>query len=117
MVENSGDSEEGGLEGGRGWAQARLIRNSPPLGFSLQSSGPLSAALSLSVLLQTGFVQAAGHMATGLSRFPAFHLVTREERSVPLSTSASKILGKGSDELRWGHALTPGSEKGREGNG
>lgn len=84
--------------------------------FSLHSPELLSTIWSRSLLLQISFVQAAGHMATGLSGFPAFPLVTREERSVQLSASAQKVLGKSSEELSMGHAVPPGSEKGWAGS-
>lgn len=62
MVQNPGDCKEGALEGGQsGWAQAWLDSEVPVLGNCLCVCLCSSLQHSLLLLLQTGFVRAAGH--------------------------------------------------------
>lgn len=80
----------GGWIGGRAELGSGVAELGSPSAWelSLHASELLSAAWSPSLLLQTVFVQAARHMGTGLSRFPAFQLGNREERSVQLCFSS-----------------------------
>lgn len=82
---------------------------------SLRSPELLSAVRLRSPLLQTSFVQAAGHTATGLSGFAAFHPAAERKEVFSSLLQLKKSWGRALTSSSMGHEVPLGQKKAGEG--